>query len=703
MRKWIPYPFIRLTTYFGIGIVIQIFYSVDIKTAGVLLCLAIFVYGLCYLFSVKINFYFYASPLGICAFIILFLSGYLRTYQFVDKHNSQHIIHIDKKVAFYEGQVSKPAEENEKTISVEIMVRKVKIDSSWHKAFGKVKLYINKKEDIPPLSYGDLILIRGFANPLKGNLNPGAFDYKAYLESQHIYFTDFVNSEDFLRYDRKGQRGLIGQAFYVQTTCANIISNYVVDPSAQSILLALVLGMKSDMANDLKEAYATAGVMHVLAVSGLHVGIIYGILLFSLGWLKKKKWLFAALCLLSLWAFAFITGFSPSVLRAVTMFSFIIIAKASGRQTNIYNTIAASAFFLLLFNPYFILSVGFQLSYLAVLGIVFLFPKIYPLLDFDNKLLDMIWKLISVSIAAQLAVFPLSTYYFNQFPLYFLLANIILVPSASLILSLGLSLLALNFFTPIASLIGFVLNHLIIILNHFVFWISLLPLSQISNLYISAGQTILLMAILLSIIGLFHHKKLIWMVAITGCFCFFQLITIKRHWNRHHEKQIVYYSTQQSGLLSFSMGGFYNLMNTAGSPLSEPVFNYTIKPHLLSQGYKMDFKGTLMQKGKNDLQKASFAYGSIIVWNGYKLLIWDKAIEYSTAFKEKVKVDVVILEKNAIKSLKDIPESVVFDKLVIGNTYKHHWAVQLMKEAEATNVDISHPLTSGAFIIRWSN
>src|SRR5690606_19324169 len=184
----------------------------------------------------------------------------------------------------------------------------------------------------------------------------------------------FVMSDEWVVYGKKPQRNLIDYALFAQATCAKVIRKYIDDSQAEGILLALVLGLKTGLDDSLQEAYATAGVMHILAVSGLHVGIIYAILLFSLSWLKQSRWLFAIACLLVLWAFAFITGLSPSVMRAVTMFSFIIIAKAWDRQTNIYNTIAASAFFLLLINPYFLQSVGFQLSYLAVLGIVFLFP-----------------------------------------------------------------------------------------------------------------------------------------------------------------------------------------------------------------------------------------------------------------------------------------------------------------------------------------
>lgn len=703
MRRWIPYPFVRLTGYLSLGILAYVFYDTDIGLILPLLLVAILVYGICYFLSNKKRFYFYAFPLGFCAFIILFLSGYFRTYQVVEKNNPQHIAHLSHKVSFYEGKVLRPLEENAKTMSVDIMVRKVNINGNWHDAFGKVKLYINKHEDVPKLFYGDLLLVRGFAHPLKEKLNPGTFDYKTYLEYQQIYFTDYIYKDDLILYGNKGRSSIIGYAFQIQMACANIVKTYVDNPSAQSIIMALVLGTKSDIDNALKEAYAAAGVMHVLAVSGLHVGIIYSILLFSLGWLKKKKWLFAFLCLLILWLFAFVTGLSPSVLRAVTMFSFIIVAKASNKQTNIYNTIFASAFFLLLLNPFFILTVGFQLSYLAVLGIVFLYPKIYPIFSFNNTLADRVWSLMCVSLAAQLAVFPLSTYYFNQFPLYFLLANIVLVPSAFLILSLGIGLLVVSFFAPLATIVGYILDFLVTSINYFVVWISDLPLSRFSGLYISAGQTAILMAFLLCVFGLFYYKKFVWVIVVAGLLFGFQLITLKRQWNRHNDKQIVYYSINQSGVLGFSVGDYYQLISTGGRPLNEQTFNYTVNPDFMRRGYNIAYENILGTNPKGEIQKASLSYGTILVWNGYKVLILDNIIKHNEHFEKKIKVDVVILEKDAIKSLDEIPKSLVFDKLIVGNTYKYNVAARLIKEAQASDVEVVHPLTTGASIVNLND
>lgn len=700
MFFWIPYPFIRFLLFFGLGILAHSLYPAYLRIAYVLFAASVMAYVVSYvLFRQKsISRYTpYTPSFGIYAFVILFLGGYLRAYLSTEKNWSGHITQLNEKVSYYAGEVIEPLKENEKRFSTTLSVSYVNIEGMWQPASGKVKLNSSKSTGRALPALGDLIMIHGSAHPIRQSMNPGVFDYRTYLEGQNIYMTDFVGEEEWIVYGEKAKKSLTDYAFMAQTACANIIRAHIEDPLAEGIVLALVLGLKTGLDDSLQEAYATAGVMHILAVSGLHVGIIYAILLFSLSWLKQSRWLFAIACLLVLWAFAFITGLSPSVMRAVTMFSFIIIAKAWDRQTNIYNTIAASAFFLLLINPYFLQSVGFQLSYLAVLGIVFLFPKLYPLIRFDSKFVDEVWKLMCVSFAAQLAVFPISTYYFNQFPMYFLLANIVLVPSAFVMLSLGIALLATSFVASLASLIGTALNFVVTWLNHFVFWISYLPLSRVSGLYISGWQTFILMVLLLAIIMFFYYKNIRWMFLIMALCLAFQYNTFQRFWSKQ-DRVMTYYSINQRGVLSFSEGSFFALENTGGKWIDEKIFNYTIQPGLLRSGRNVMYKQIEDDKS-SALHKADFPYGRIWVWNGYKIMTLDNIGEYNWDFQEKVEVDVLILENEAVKTWDDIPGNLYFKYLMIGNTYKYWTADRLLKEAEEEKAQVFHPLTSGAFVL----
>lgn len=696
MFIWIPYPFIRFLLFFSLGILAHSFYAIDVAIVYTLFVVALLAYAAGYLLARPKNHLVSAPSLGILAFISLFLGGYLRAYFSTEKNWPDHITHIDEQVSFYAGEIVELPRENENRFNTTVMVTQVNIDGKWQPISGKVKLNSSKSSDKPMPTRGDWIIVHGFAYPIKPSMNPGVFDYRAYLEGQNIFMADFVMSDEWVVYGKKPQRNLIDYALFAQATCAKVIRKYIDDSQAEGILLALVLGLKTGLDDSLQEAYATAGVIHILAVSGLHVGIIYSVLLLCLRWLRRKMIVFATICLVVLWAFAFITGLSPSVMRAATMFSFIVVAKAWGRETNIYNTIAASAFFLLLINPFYLQSVGFQLSYLAVLGIVFLYPKFYPLVYFQSRIADEIWKLMCVSLSAQLAVFPLTTYYFNQFPLYFLLANIVLVPAAFVMLSMGLTLLASSFIPPLATMVGNLLNFIVSYLNHFVFWISYLPLSRLSGLYVSGWQTFILMILLLAVIVFIYYRRLPGMILIMALCVIFQSSTLQRLW-KAQDRVITYYSIGHRGTISFSQGGFFDMVNTGGDRIDEQSFKYSIQPGLLRNGRNITYDQ--IDKVSASTPRLDFPYGTISVWNGYKIMVLDRSSEYKWDFEKKVDIDILILEHEAVRTWDDMPGNLYFKYLVIGNTYKYWTAERLYQVAEKENIQVFHPLTTGAFIL----
>ena len=213
------------------------------------------------------------------------------------------------------------------------------------------------------------------------------------------------------------------------------------------------------------------------------------------------------LLLLILWFYALLSGLSPSISRAALMFSFIIIGQLLGRYTNIYNTLAASAFILLLINPFNVTNVGFQFSYLAVIGIVFLYPKIYNLAYVKNKLLDKAWSLICVSLAAQIIVAPLSIYYFHQFPNYFLLTNIIVIPISTVIIYLVITLIALSWWPAATDILGFVTQKTTYLLNNIVSGIETLPGSVTNEISLGIFNTIIIYLIIFSLIFYLMYKR----------------------------------------------------------------------------------------------------------------------------------------------------------------------------------------------------
>ena len=278
---------------------------------------------------------------------------------------------------------------------------------------------------------------------------------------------------------------------------------------------ALILGEKSSLDRETLRTFSSAGAMHVLAVSGLHVGIvmlIFSFLLKPIKRLPKGRLLFVICVVLCIWFYALITGMSSSVLLAAVMFSFVIVGKELERENSVYQSIMVSAFILILIEPFVIFQVGFQLSYLAVLGIVFLQPKIYNLFYTKYFLLDKIWQISSVSIAAQLATFPLGLYYFHQFPNFFMISNLIVIPLAFAILIAGMVYFAF-FWLPGVNYICFtVLEGLLTFLNKGVKWVEELPHSIYWGVSIHWFEVFWLYSIILIGAIAFINRKTKWLI-----------------------------------------------------------------------------------------------------------------------------------------------------------------------------------------------
>ena len=276
------------------------------------------------------------------------------------------------------------------------------------------------------------------------------------------------------------------------------------------ILAALTLGYKTGMDPEIKRTWADAGAMHVLAVSGLHVGIIYMIMNYLIRFLARFKYgchLQGILLLLTLWTYALLTGMSPSVMRSATMFSFIVIGKVLKRDGSIYNSLAISAFFLLLIDPFLLFTVGFQFSYLAVVSIVFFQPQFDKLLYIGNPILKKLWQLTTVSLAAQIGTFPLAVYYFHQFPSYFLLSGYVVITMAGMLIYLSALLLILSPIGILSEGLGWILRNLVEGMNFLIVKIQALPGSVIRELSLSQYQLLFTYFLLFSLIALLSFKR----------------------------------------------------------------------------------------------------------------------------------------------------------------------------------------------------
>jgi len=324
----------------------------------------------------------------------------------------------------------------------------------------KVIVYFEKQGNATALKPGDEIIFNSTPNRVAPKLNPYDFDYRQYLERRKIYRQVYLAAEDWQN-TGNSKFSMICEAEKLRDKLIDVYRAQPIDSVEFEILSALTLGYSRELDPETRRVFSSSGAMHVLSVSGLHVAIIFAVLNFIFGFLKRNKngrFVFMAAVIAVLWFYAFITGLSPSVLRATAMFSVYIIGENIHRKANIFNSLALTAFFLLLINPNSLFDIGFQLSYSALFGIVVIEPKLSANLVVKNRVLRYFVSLITVSVAAQIATFPLTSFYFSQFPAYFWLTNIFIIPAVAFLTPFGIFLLFVNQIPVVSGVVSFVLN-----------------------------------------------------------------------------------------------------------------------------------------------------------------------------------------------------------------------------------------------------
>lgn len=525
----------------------------------------------------------------------------------------------------------------------EIEVQQIWMDSCWQPAKGRVFVSV-LTDSLISSQYlpGDVLLVGANPVPIPANLFPGGFDYAKYSSYKQIYRQCFVKPAGIKVIGFDGSYTLHRVAAQLRNYGEKVLMTHMQINQSKAVLSALVLGVKDHLDDELLYSFSATGAMHVLAVSGLHVGILYVIISMLLKPVEKFRngpWISAAISLVVLWLYAFVTGLSPSVLRSAVMFSVVVLAKVSGRRSNIYNTLSFSALFLLLFDPFMIMSVGFQLSYLAVLGIVFFQPLINNWFEPQNDVIRYVWDLACVAIAAQLGTFILGLLYFNQFPVYFLLSNLIVIPVSGFLLGGGLLLICLSSVGFLAKWLGFLLDYTIWAMNSLLNLVAHLPFATIYQIQISAKEALVLSVMLL--VGTFFvltgRRSLIYfillMAILWGAFRFQQ----PKH-SLSAQAGFVYPDRSGSLLVSQTYGKA-NLKSNGPVERLESSLRF-IKPHFLSVGMPHLVLDTTYKDLEWDSRKVNF----IRYWNGLRVLKL-KDSKSIVRIKEGKQIDILLIDR----------------------------------------------------------
>ena len=425
----------RITLAFIVGILLASQLSVSVIG---LLVLCVLLLSLAIIINQNYA-YKFETHFGILTFGLFSILGML----FYKSYNKMPEFHTSGTFA---AHVLETVEEKPNSYKSLLKIDAVLKNDSIFSTNEAIVVYFEKTKTAQQLQPGNTIIFSKTPERIKNNGNPYEFNYQKYLARKRIYRRIYLAGQDWkVSPARKTSIRTLAETY--RNKLLHIYRQQALGDQETEILSALTLGYKRGLDPETKRVFSSAGAMHVLAVSGLHVGILFGVFTLLFGFLRKLKHgkpLFVLLALSVLWGYAFITGLSPSVMRAATMFSLVCIAGNINRRPNIYNTLSFSAFILLIINPNNLFEVGFQLSYTAVFGIVFLQPKFESLITVKHKIPHFFWTLLTVSVAAQIATFPITAYYFGQFPTYFWLSNLIVIPAVFVLISLGILLLLVS-------------------------------------------------------------------------------------------------------------------------------------------------------------------------------------------------------------------------------------------------------------------
>ncbi len=419
----------------------------------------------------------------------------------------------------------------------------------------KVIVWFSKENFDSTITTGDQLILMGKPQEILNMGNPFEFDYQKMMQKKGIYFSMFLANGSYLKTKNHYNRVKYWSEKIRDNLIAKLSSSRL-KKEELSVVAALTLGYRAELEPETIDYFASTGAMHVLAVSGLHVGLIYIILGFLFSGIKQTKFgvfIYPALLIIFLWSYAFISGFSPSVQRATVMFTFIIAGNVLRRPVNIYNSLTASALVLMLNNPNVLFEVGFQLSYMAVFGIVLIQPKLGQLIEVKNKLLKALWDLTTVSFAAQLATFPLGLFYFNQFPNYFWASNFIVIPGATMIIWVTFAFYISGFLPVIPDLISQFLYWITAFMLKLLKILSELPHALTEGIIINQQQVWLLYGLIFSILTYIFLKKKRWLFLSLIVILFFQVTEVYSNFKLINQK-IVYAYNSRSNLIHLING-----------------------------------------------------------------------------------------------------------------------------------------------------
>ena len=682
-------PFIRLLLALIIGIVLQ--WHCQVPLTSWLILFAVSSLAILAFFYFLLFKRFYLGALNGLFIMIPFVSlGAILVFNDDIRNHQNWIGHQYREQDAVIVTIEEPLAEKTKSFKAEATISYLIKSGNAVPVKGKTIIYFQKDSSTSRLKYGSQIIFKKSLQEIKNSGNPGGFDYRRYSLFHGITHQVYLKAGEFVILNETNKQKWKEFIYASRENVLDILRSNIKGDKELGLAEALLIGYKDDLDKTLVQSYTNTGVVHIIAISGLHLGLIYWLLLLVLKPLQKRshyKWLKPVIVICGLWLFSLLAGAQPSILRSAVMFTCLVLGDSLVKKSSIYNTLAFSAFLLLCYNPYWLWDVGFQLSYSAVFSIVIFMKPIYQWFYVKNKSLDFLWKINAVTIAAQILTLPVSIYHFHQFPVHFLLTNFVAVPLSSVILIGEILLCALSFIPLVASLIGKLLSWLIWLMNSWVERIEALPFSLWDGLQVNSMQVLVLF---ISIAGfsywLLEKKKPGLITGLVGLLLFFMIRNIS-FWQAINQQKLIVYNVPQHQAIDFVAGRQFIFYGDSDLLKNDFIRNFHLKPSRILHRIEPTSKVNNLSA-----QDHYFNVGN------KKIMLLDSAIRYNKATPQH-SIDILIISKNPKLYISRLHNS--FDiKQVVFDGSLQPWRVNFWKkDCDSLRIPYHDVTEKGAFVI----
>lgn len=596
----------------------------------------------------------------------------------------------------YTGIISEDPTSGKNSLKVIVDLQAVLEAGKLNPAEEKVMLYLPPGPAADALKYGDKLIFNASLQTVKSRGNPGEFDYATFLKREGIYRTAFVGNGKFLQEGGFAGNRLVRFALQCHQKLLSNYREYGLCGQELAIVSALTLGYKEDLSEPTRKAFSESGAMHILAVSGLHVGIIQlmlNLLLVFLDKNKKAKIVKAFIIILALWFYALITGLSPSVTRAAIMFSFIQIGISFRHDISIFNIVAVSALLVLLFRPLLLFDIGFQFSYLALSGILFFFPKLYPIVKSKIWIIDKTWALMVASFSAQLSLAPLSIFYFGQFPNYFLLTNLVAIPSAFFILVVAVGLFAFSFVDFLASAFAFVLQKGVGLLIKGLVVIQELPGSVSAGIHLDQASLILWYLVIGAISFYFIRINKKALIAALGLVAIILSLGLTDQYKKTKSARFTVFNLSKSTAIYARSGESSVLLCDSSLYQSDDSRSFFFDRFLSAEaGGKTNFVNLDSLSTDNHVSTGMCVRSGILAFNATKMAIVSDNSFKNKRSPNKLEVDYILLRNNPSIEIQKLKGIFDFDELIIDGS-NSRWKIEKWQQ-ECDTLGLRYFITS---------